>query len=145
MKIFENIRKEDLPSGYVDIVWYCQRYFDFEKIDQFKRWHKNLILCKDKKEWNDASGIIKTCLCTPGSSATLERFFSHLKLVKTYQKTVLCSESLSAILRIKLWQTPLMTFHNQYTDRIVTHWYNQKGRGIDQGKRREYKKWNCSK
>ena len=36
MKIFKNIRKGDVLDGYTDIVRYCQRYFDFEKTDQFE-------------------------------------------------------------------------------------------------------------
>ena len=36
MKIFKNIRKGDVLYGYADIVRYCQRYFDFEKTDQFE-------------------------------------------------------------------------------------------------------------
>ena len=110
MKIFENIRKESELDAYVR---YCQRIFDFEKIDQFELWHKVLMLCEDKKEWYDVSLIIEICLSTPCSNGTLERFFSQLKLVKTDHCTVLSSKSLSAILGIKLQQTPQTTFHNQ--------------------------------
>ena len=138
MKIFENIRKEDVLDGYVEMVRYCQRYFDFEKVDQFELWHKVLMLCEDRKEWYDASLVIEICLCTPCSNATLERFFSQLKLVKTDQ-------SLNAILRIKLRQTPLATFNDEYADKIVSYWYNQKSRRMNQGKRKEYKKRKSSK
>ena len=44
-----------------------------------------------------------------------------------------------------MWQTPLTTFHDQYADKIVTYWNNQKGRKMHQGKRKEYKKQNSSK
>lgn len=33
-----------------------------------------------------------------------------------------------------------MTFHNQYADKIVLHWYDEKGRRMHKGKRKEYKK-----
>ena len=36
-------------------------------------------------------------------------------------------------------------FHDQYADKIVTYWYNQKGRRMHQGKRKEYKKRLSSK
>ena len=36
-------------------------------------------------------------------------------------------------------------FHDQYADKIVTSWYNQKGRRMHQGKRKEYKKRLSSK
>ena len=49
MKICKNISKEDILSEYVDIVWYCQRYCDFEKINQIKLWYKILMLSKTRK------------------------------------------------------------------------------------------------
>ena len=52
---------------------------------------------------------------------------SQLKLVKTDQHTALGSKSLSVILRIKLQQNLQTTFHDQYAEKIVTYWYNQKG------------------
>ena len=144
LKIFENIRKEEVLDEYVDIVRHCQRYSDSENINQFELWHKALMLYEGKKEWYDASQIIEICQCAPCSNATLDRFFNQLKLVKTDQGTVLSLKSLSAILRIKLRQTPLITFHDQYTNKIVTYWYNQKGR-MHQQKRKNYKKQNSLK
>ena len=85
------------------------------------------MLCKDKKEWYDVSLIIEICLCTPCFIARLDQFFSQLKLVKTDQHTALGSKILSVILRIKLWQNLLTTFHDQYAEKILTYWYNQKG------------------
>ena len=103
------------------------------------------MLCKDKKIWYDASLISEICLCTPCFIARLEKYFSQLKLVKTDQHTVLTSKSLSVILRIKLRPNLLTTFHDQYVDKIVRYWYNQKGRRLNEGKRKEYKKTNSSK
>ena len=103
------------------------------------------MLCKNKKEWYDASLIIEICLCTPCFIARLEQFFSQFKLVMTDQDTALSSKSLSVILRIKLRPNLLTTFHNQYADKIVTYWYNQEGRRLNQRKRKKYKKTNSSK
>ena len=126
MKIFDDVRKNDVIDGYVEIVRYCQRYFDFENIDQFELWHKILMLCKNKKEWYSASLVIEICLCTPCSNATLERFFSHLKFVKTDQRTSLSAGSLNAVLRIKLRGTSITEFNKQYAEKVVCYWYNQK-------------------
>ena len=41
---------------------------------------------------------------------------------------------------MKLRQTPLSVYHEQYADKTPTYWYNQKGRRMHQGKRNEYKK-----
>ena len=89
----------------VDVVRYCQLYLDFEEPNPTEIWHKDLLLCKDRPEWRGVSHlalVIEICLCTPCSNATLERFFNHLKVVKTDQCLSLSSSILSSILRIKL-------------------------------------------
>ena len=58
-------RHSESSDGYIAMVGYCQRYFDFENIDQFELWHKILLLCIDKIEWYIIS------LCTPCLNATL--------------------------------------------------------------------------
>ena len=76
-------------------------------------WHKALLLCKDEPEWCGVSHlalVIEICLCTPCSNAMLERFFNHLKVVKTDQRTSLSSSSLNSILPIQLWQIPITHF-----------------------------------
>ena len=76
-------------------------------------WHKALLLCKDKPEWCGISHlalVIEICLCTPCSNAMLERFFNHLKVVKTDQRASLSSSSLNSILPIQLWQIPITHF-----------------------------------
>lgn len=50
LNIFKNFYKGVLDE-YVDIVFYSRRYFDFEKINQFKLWQNVLMLCEDKKLW----------------------------------------------------------------------------------------------
>ena len=102
MDVFKDINVDDIR---VDVVRYCQRYLDFEKPNPTEIWHKALLLCKDKPEWCGVSHlalVIEICLCTPCSNAMLERFFNHLKVVKTDQRVSLSSSSLNSILRIKL-------------------------------------------
>ena len=132
MDIFKDVRQEDITDGYIGMVRYCQRYFDFENIHQVELWHKILLLCKDKIEWYSTSLIIEICLCTPCSNATLERFFSQLQLVKTDLRTALSSSSLNAVLRIKLRGTSITAFNEKYSDKVVSYWYNQKDRRIHQ-------------
>ena len=50
---------------------------------------------------------------------------------------VKCSEN-------QIAKNRLTTFYGQYADKTVTHWNNQKGRRMHQGKRKEYKKPNSS-
>ena len=60
--------------------------------------------------------------------------------MKTDQRTALSSSSLNSILRIKLRQIPLKTFHDEFADKVVSHWYNEKDRRIHQKQRKGYKK-----
>ena len=126
MDIFKDVQQEDIMNGYIGMVRYCQRYFDFGNIHQVELWHKLLLLCKDKIEWYSTSLIIEICLCTPCSNATLDRFFSQLQLVKTDLRTTLSSSSLNAVLRIKLRGTSITAFNEKYSDKVVSYWYNQK-------------------
>ena len=101
MSPFKDINVDYIRRAHVDVVRYCQRYLDFEK----PNWHKALLLCKDKPEWCGVSHlalVIEICLCTPCSNAMPERFFNHLKVVKTDQRASLSSSSLNSILAIKL-------------------------------------------
>ena len=85
MDVFKDINVDDIR---VDGVRYCQRYLDFEK----PNWRKAL------PEWCGVSHlalVIEICLCTPCSNAMLERFFNHLKVVKTDQRVSLSSSSLN--------------------------------------------------
>ena len=140
MDVFKDIDVDDIRRGYVDVVRYCQRYLDFEKPNPTELWHKVLLLCKDKPEWRGIALVIEICLCSPCSNATLERFFNHLKVVKTDQRTSLSSSSLNSILRIKLRQIPITHFHDKFADKTVSYWYNDKARRLKQKKRKPYKK-----
>ena len=85
MKIFSKCSQDDVVSGYVSIVRYCQRYFDCDNLDQFYLWQKIFILSKERVEWSAVALIIEICLCTPCSNATLERYFRQLKCHVAHQ------------------------------------------------------------
>ena len=130
----------DIVTNYINVVRFCQRYFNYEKTDPTELWHKVLLHCESKPEWRGLSLLIELCLCTPCSNATLERFFSQMKEVKTEQRTALSSSSLNALLRIKLRQLSTNEFHEDFNEKIVSHWYNGKSRRLHQSKRKSYKK-----
>jgi hypothetical protein len=140
MDVFENVDIASVLDGYVEIVRFCQRYMNYETSDQVELWHKVLLHSKNKPDWFGICLIIEICLGTPCSNATLERFFNHLKIIKTDQRTVLSSSSLNSLLRIKLRQIPIKTFHEEFSDKVVSYWYNEKGRRTHQKKRKTYKK-----
>ena len=118
------------------MVRYCQQYLEFEKSNTTPLWLKALLLCKDKHEWCSIALVIEIRLCKPCSNATLERFFNHLKVVKTDQRTSLSSFTLNSILRVKLRQIPITHFHEKFADKTVSHWHNDKSRKFKQKKRK---------
>ena len=140
MNAFKDVTEDDMVRNYVNVVRFCQRYFNYEKTDPTELWHKVLLQCEDKPEWRGLSLLIELCLCTPCSNATLERFFSQLKVVKTEQRTALSSSSLNALLRIKLRQLSSREFHDDFAEKALSYWYNDKSRRIHQSKRKQYKK-----
>ena len=84
MPVFESVMCELLQIGYVDIICYVHQYFAVDKIKPKNLWSKICLENNNKKEsWHDIILLVELCLCTPFSNATLERNFSHLKLVKT--------------------------------------------------------------
>ena len=83
MEVFHPVSIDSLIDGYSDIVQYAYRYFNTEYTKLMKLWSKLLIIGKNNEHWKDIMLLKELCLCTPFSNATLESFFSHLKVVMT--------------------------------------------------------------
>ena len=60
--------------------------------------------------WVNGHGMIHR----PFSSATLERFFSHFKVVKTQLRSKLSAKSLNSIMRIRMKGLSLEEFNQDY-------------------------------
>ena len=83
-------------------------------------WSKICSLGKDRESWYDIMILIELCLCTPFSNATLERFFSHFKLVKTELRSRLSSESLNSLMRIRMKGLSITDFDKDYSSQCVS-------------------------
>ena len=75
-------------------------------------------------------------MCAPQSNATLERFFSQLKNIKTNIRASFSSDSLNPLLRIKVTGPTLQKFHNEHVENVIELWYNSKDRRINNRKKR---------
>ena len=64
--------------------------------------NKLLIIGKNNEQWENIMVLLELCLCTPFSKANLERFFSHLKVVKTQLRSELMTKCLNFIIRIRM-------------------------------------------
>ena len=76
-----------------------------------KLWSKLLIIGKNNEHGKDIMLILELCLCTPFFNATLERFFGHLKVVKTQLRSNLSAESLKSFIRIRMKGLSLKEFN----------------------------------
>ena len=78
--------------------------------------------------------MIQIGLCTLFSNAILERFFSHLKVVKMELRLGLLSESLNSLMRICMKGLSITDFKKDYSSQCVSHWYGSKACQIGQKK-----------
>ena len=145
MEVFQPVSIDSLIDGYSDIVQYANRYFDIEHIEPMKLWSKLLIIRKNNEHWKNTMLLLELCLCTLFSNATLERFFSHLKVMKTQFRSKLSAESLNSIMRIRIKGLSLEEFNQDYACKCADFWYNSKACRLYQCKRKEYTKRKSNK
>ena len=114
MPVFESVTCKLLQSVYADIICYAHRYFAIDRIKPMNLWSKICLGNKEKEPWHDIVLLVELCLCTPFSNATLKRFFSHLKVVKTEIRLRLSSESLNSVMRIRRKGLSITRFKENY-------------------------------
>ena len=145
LPVFESVTRESLQSGYADIICYAHRYFAVDKIKPMNLWSKICLGNKEKESWHYIILLFDLCLCTPFSNATLERYFSHLKVVKTEIRSRLSSESLNSVMRIHMKELSLTGFKENYSSDCVNYWYNSRSRRLNQQKRKKYEDRKATK
>ena len=138
MEVFHPVSIDSLIDGYSDIVQYAHRYFDIEHTKLMKLWIKLLIIGKNNEHWKNIMLLLQLCLCALFSNATLQRFFSHLKVVKTQLRSKLSAESLNSIMRIRMKGLSSEEFNQDYACKCADFWYISKAGHLNQCKRKEY-------
>ena len=133
MEVFHPVSIDWLIDSYSDIVQYAYCYFDIEYTKLMKLWSKLLITGKNNEH------------CTPFSNATLERFFSHLKVVKTQLRSKLLAKSLNSIMRIRMKGFSLEEFNQDYASKCADFWYNSKACCLNKCKWKKYTEPKSSK
>ena len=140
MEAFKEISWEAVLNGFVDIAHYTNQYFSSPTTNPIDLWGKILILGKNKQKWKGISLIIEICLCAPCSNASLEKFFSHMNIVKTKTRNPLLQISLNAMLAIQMFGISLAEFNKSYVKDCISKWYNDKDQSLGQKKHKAYKK-----
>ena len=100
---------------------------------------------KNERGWNNIFLIAELCFCVPCSNASLERFFSQMRTVKTDWRNSLSESNLTSLLRIKVSGPTLKVFVDKYCAKAVNNWYHDKDRRINQKPRKKYRKRKASK
>ena len=65
-------------------------------------------------------------LCTPFSNTTLDRFFSHLKVLKTQLRSNVLAKSVNSIIRTRMNRLSLEEFNQDYASKCAAFWYGSK-------------------
>ena len=108
-------------------------------------WPKICLGNKEKESWHDIILLVDLCLCTPLSNATLERLFSHLKVVEAEIRSRLSSESLNSVIRIRMKGLSITEFKENNSNDCVDYWYNSRSWHFNQQKRKKYEDRNATK
>ena len=95
---------------------------------------------KNERGWNNIFLIAWLCFCVPCSNASLERFFSQMRIAKTDWRNSLSESNLTSLLRIKV-SGPA----DKYFAKAINNWYHDKDRRINQKTRKRYRKRKARK
>ena len=140
MKSLDCYHENDVSDTFFAIVCYSVRYFNVEKVNPIDFWSKILSFKEEHADWKPASLLIEICLCVLFSNATLEQFLSQINLIKIILQNRLTNESLNSLLCIRISGISLNGFHNNYLQRCVAYWFNNKNHRVTQRKQKLYKK-----
>ena len=81
-KISPTITIETIIDKYISLVMYAMKNYNHLIYTPLKMWQL-LNPFKNERGWNNIFLIAELCFCVPCSNASLERFFSQMRTVKT--------------------------------------------------------------
>ena len=144
VKTFPGINVLSVEEEFILVVSHAIKHFNTQIHPPLVLW-QYLYGIRESKSWLNIFGVIEICMCAPCSNATLERFFSQLRVVKSVWRNRLSEENLTHLLRIKVTGPSLEIFHNDYCNITVDKWYNDKNRRLGQNKRKKYRRRKTNK
>ena len=139
VKTFPGINVLSVEEEFILVVSHVIKHFNTQVHPPLALW-QYLYGIRESKSWLNIFGVIEICICAPCSNATLERFFSQLRVVKSVWHNRLSEENLTHLLLIKVTGPSREIFHNDYCNITVGKWYNDKNRRLGQNKRKKYRK-----
>ena len=101
---------------------YAMKHYNHLIYSPLKMWQL-LNPLKQERGWNNIFLIAELCFCAPSSNASLERFFSLMRIVKTDWRNSLSESNLTSLLRIKVAGSTLKEFIEKYCEKAILNWY----------------------
>ena len=117
MAIFNGVTAKDIKESFKAAIRYDLSYFSINLANPIDFWSEVLIFKKNDQLIKPSLLIVEFCLCVPFSSATMERLFSQMNLVKTVRNR-LSSDNLNS-LRIWINGITLQEFHKACVKKCV--------------------------
>ena len=130
MEILAPITDDEITESFLSIMWYGLKYFKMINVDVLEFWYKIFKLQDENPQWQPALLITEICLCAAISNALLEGLFDQINLVKPTVRNRLKNSVLDALLRIKVSNVLVETFHKVHVLSCVNFWYSKKGRRL---------------
>ena len=144
VKTFPGVNVLSVEEEFILVVSHAIKHFNTQIHPPLALW-QYLYGIRESKSWLNIFGMIELCICAPCSNATLERFFSQLRVVKSVWRNRVSEENLKHLLRIKVSGPSLEIFQNDYCNITMDKWHNDKNRRLGQNKRKKYQKRKTNK
>ena len=138
--MFYEISFESIKDSFFDMVICCHRYYILSNIKPLELTYATFSIQETKPQWKGILLILELCHCPPSSNATLECFFSHVKLVKTTAPSGLSCDSLNSIICIRMNGPTLTELCNTLNKKSVKLWNTACKRRPGQRKKKIYSK-----
>ena len=139
LKVQPEITKDQIEKELTQVMIHTINVLSNQTMPPIQIW--KLLFCNNEtKNLRNILLIAEICLCAPYSNASIERFFSQMRVVKTDWRNKLNEKNLSSLLYIKTEGPTLQDFHDNFCASAVNLWFNDKERRLNQGKRKKYKK-----
>ena len=136
VKTFPGINVLSMEEEFILVFSHAIKHFNTQIHPPLALW-QYLYGIRESKSWLNILGVIEICMCAPCSNATLERFFSQLRVVKSVWRNRLSEENLTHLLQIKVTGSSLEIFQND-CHITMDKWYNDKNRRLGQNKGTKY-------
>ena len=128
-----------MKKEYISIIIYSLNHLNPLVSDPRQFW-KLLYDQRNTQTWNQTFLLLELCLCALYPNATLERFLSQMRVVKTHWRNRVNEENLTHLLLVKVYGPTIEEFHANHRGNVVNLWYNDRNRRMHQPQRKAYKK-----